>query len=335
MSPSTCGLSRDHFARIQARARAVSFKAGECIFCEGDTADYVYFIETGKVSIYQEKFTVTEEIHTLGPGDCFGEMAVLLYERRTASATAVEDTIVRILAKDEFHELIRIDPEIAAKLNALLAARNEELILRETLISSSGIDGRHLHVSIKGDPSLRETALFRERYESFVDKVLPELAPSLEDLLLRRCVFEIFIGFNSGEIRTASLLNPFTDEIHQVRKLLDPAYLDRHFPTIDYVQKAEIISKLYRCVRADRWFDGLPLHLKKIWSAYYDNWSPVSPDEISKTVSSLPVLRRIQNFYLRNVTISIIRDAIHMQFNCDGTHIVSSDDYTRFLDENL
>jgi hypothetical protein len=52
-------------------------------------------------------------------------------------------------------------------------------------------------------------------------------------------------------------------------------------------------------------------------------------------VFSLPVLRRIQNFYLRNVTISIIRDAIHMQFNCDGTHIVSADDYTRFLEENL
>jgi len=75
--------------------------------------------------------------------------------------------------------------------------------------------------------------------------------------------------------------------------------------------------------------------LKKIWSGYYDNWCQVSPDEISKTVFSLPVLRRIQNFYLRNVTISIIRDAIHMQFNCDGTHIVSADDYTRFLEENL
>jgi hypothetical protein len=35
------------------------------------------------------------------------------------------------------------------------------------------------------------------------------------------------------------------------------------------------------------------------------------------------------------VTISAVRAAIHMQFNCDGTHIVSADDYQRFIEDNL
>ena len=335
MSMSSCGLSRDDFERIQALAVAKAFRAGESIFAEGEHPDYVYFIQSGRVSIFLEKFTVKDEIHTLGPGDCFGEMAVLLDETRNASAEAVEDTSLLILNKDELLDLIRTDPEIAEKLDALLAARNEELILRETLISSSGIDGRHLHVSIKGDPSLRETALFRERYESFVDRVLPRLTPSLEELLLRRSVYQVFIGFNSGEVRTASLLNPFLDEIHQVSKLLDRAYLDRHFPVIDYSRKAEIIGQIFRSVGDSDWFQDLAPPLQKIWDGYYAHWQPVPSEEIAKTIASLPTLRNIENFYLRNVTISVVRAAIHMQFNCDGTHIVSPDDYERFLKDNL
>jgi CRP-like cAMP-binding protein len=332
---STCGISGDDFGKVRARAETKFVKAGESIFCEGDHAEFVYFIDSGKVSIYLQKFTVRDEIHTLGPGDCFGEMAVLLNEKRNASASAVEDTRFLTLSKNAFLDLVRADREIADKISALLAARNEELILRETLISSTGIDGQNLHVSIKGDPSLRETALFRERYESFVDRVLPQLTPRLEELLLTRCVFQIFIGFNSGEIRTASLLNPFADEIHQVDKLLDPAYIDRHFPAIPYEQKTNIIGKFYQGIESEVWFNALPPHLKRVWGGYYQNWSPVPPEQISKVVASLPTLRGIQNFYIRNVTIGMVRDAIHMQFNCDGTHIVSAERYRRFLEDNL
>jgi len=38
---------------------------------------------------------------------------------------------------------------------------------------------------------------------------------------------------------------------------------------------------------------------------------------------------------VRNLSINIVKDAIHMQFNCDGTHIVSTIGYERFLEENV
>lgn len=335
MPINSSGLSGTDLDKIRARAARKDMKAGECVFSEGDEADYIYFIESGRVSIYIEKFTVKEEIHTLGPGDWFGEMAVFLNGKRTASAATVEDTVFSCVAKPEFLDLLRADNEFAANINSLLTKRNEELILRETLISSAGIDGKHLHVSIKGDPSLRETALFRERYESAVDKVLRQLVPRLEELLLRRCVYQIYIGFNSGEIRTVTLLNPFFEEIHQVRKLLDDAYLERHFPAMDYEQKTGAVRQMYRVVQTSAWFDNLPPQLKKIWGGCYESWQPIPITEISGTISRLPILRSIQNYYLRNITISMIRDVIHMQFNCDGTHIVSAEDYQRFLEENL
>jgi CRP-like cAMP-binding protein len=335
MSFTSCNLSSADIEKIRARATRTQLKAGSRVFSEGDEADYIYFIESGKVSIYIDKFAAQEEIHTLGPGDCFGEMAVFLNGKRTASATAIVDTTFMSVAKSDFLDLVQSDREVANSINALLAKRNEELILRETLISGIGIDSKHLHVSIKGDPSMRETALFRERYESVVDKVLPELVPCLEDLLLRRCAYQIFIGFNSGEIRSLSLLNPLCEEIHQVRKLLDEAYIDRHFPVIEYGQKATLIRQLYGVVQNSTWFANLPTQLNTMWNGCYDKWQPISATELANTITRLPTLRSIQNYYLRNVTISIIRDVIHMQFNCDGTHIVSAKDYERFLEENL
>lgn len=72
-----------------------------------------------------------------------------------------------------------------------------------------------------------------------------------------------------------------------------------------------------------------------MWSSYYDGWRPVPLEDLRNTIASLPTLRSIENFYLRNVTISAVHPAIHMQFNCDGTHIVGPKDYERFLQENL
>jgi len=328
-------LSSSDFEQIRPYSVVQEFQAGDCIFSEGDEAEYVYFIESGKVSIFFQKFTATDEIHTLGPGDYFGEMALILGEKRNASAHAVENTSLLSVAKNEFNVILQGNSNIAAQINALVSDRNEELILRETLISSAGLDGKHLHVSIKGDPSLRETALFRERYESVVDKHLPQLVPCLEDLLLNRCAYQVFIGFNSGEIRTTTLLNPFCEEIHQISKLLDESYRHRHFPAIEYGEKAEIIKQIYQNLTKCEWFESLPSHLHRIWGTHYEDWQPVPAEEISKTLSNLPDLRSIQNYYLRNITIGIVRDAIHMQFNCDGTHIVSTSDYQRFLEENL
>ncbi len=96
-----------------------------------------------------------------------------------------------------------------------------------------------------------------------------------------------------------------------------------------------MLKRLYGAVACDPVFANLPDHFKKIFSRYFINWSPVTPVEITNTLSRLTSLRSIPNYYLRNFTISMARDAIRMQFNCDGTHIVSSEDYRRFIEENI
>lgn len=335
IKPGFQDLGDDDFVKIKRLASRKEFKKDSPIFSEGDAADHVYFIESGQVSIFVQKFTSREEIGVLGPGEYFGEMAVFNTKKRTASVAAVTDTCLLCVTKDAFLDLVKTDRTIAEKINKILARRNEELVLMEKLLETTGVKSKNLRVSIKGDPSLRESAFSRERYESVVDKVLPQLAPRLEDLLLNRSVYEIFMHFNSGEVNVASIFDPFNDEIHPASKLVDEAYIDRHFPLITYERKTSMIKRLYNSIAGDPCFSDLPGHLRRLFGDHYASWQPVSAMEISNTLSRLPMLRTIPNFYLRNFTISLAHDGIRMQFNCDGTHIVSAEDYPRFLEENI
>jgi CRP-like cAMP-binding protein len=333
--PTLNEFTSDDFDRIKPLATTRYYDQDEQIFSEGDKADSLYFIESGRVSVRIQKFTSQEEIDTMGPGECFGEMAILSNNRRNASVVALTDANLLRVDKDVFLDLIRSDRVIAEKINHVFAERNDNLALKEKMVDITGLRGKRLHISIKGDQSMRETVFTRERYKSVVDRILPRLQPRLMDLLLNRCIYQIYIGFNNGEVITSSVFNPFGDEIHQAKKLVDESYIDRHFPKVDYEKKKSMLGRLYKTIAEDPVFHGLPDHFHHIFSRLFDNWDPLTPDDITNTLSRLSDLRKIPDYYLRNFTINMARNAIQMQFNCDGTHIVSAEDYQHFIEENL
>jgi len=326
--------SRD-FGIIRSCGTVRHYKADEVVFSEGEPADSVYFIESGEVSIFLHEFTNRVEIGQRGAGSFFGEMAVISQGRRTASVTAMTDTTLIVLDKEHFLKLMASDCNVSEKVNRNIALRTEELTLKENLLATTGIKGNHLQVSIKGDPSMRESAFDRERRESPMDKVLPELIPNLQTLLLERCVSEISLHFNSGEIRLTSIFDPFNYEIHPANKLIDANYLDRHFPVLAYAEKTRLIRHLYDALATEFSNLTLPGYYKDAYKHRYQSWQPLAKEDIVHVIDKLKTLRTIPNFYLRNIGISITRDAIRMQFNCDGTHIVSTGDYDRFLADNL
>ena len=105
----------------------------------------------------------------------------------------------------------------------------------------------------------------RERYESIVDKVLPELIPNLESLLLERCAYRVFVAFNSGEVRVSSIYDPFYEETHTANKLIDTSYIERHFPRVSFEEKTKLIRKIYQFVMKDKGFNHLPMHWKNVY----------------------------------------------------------------------
>jgi CRP-like cAMP-binding protein len=328
-------LTPDDFDKIAATTTGKTYKTGELVFAEGDAADYIYFIRSGRVSVFIQQFTAQEELSVLGPGQYFGEMAVLGKNKRSASVKALTDTEVLRMDQATFLDLCKTDRPFTRKIKAILAKRRDELALKENLIESTGVHGKHLHISIKGDPSLRETAFERERYHSVVDQVLPRLVPRLTDLLINRCAYQIYIHFNSGEIGVTTVFDPFNGGIHPVNKLVDEGYIERHFSRVSYAEKTQMIRRLYTAIAKDSSFGKLPEHFQHRYIDSRKDWQPMSAEQVGIAISRLPDLRKIPDFYLRNFMLSMTRDAIRMQFNCDGTHIVGAEDYLQFLEENL
>lgn len=221
-------------------------------------------------------------------------------------------------------------PNEAASDNEL-----EELVLRECILSATGLDQNSVQIGIKGDPSLRETSLLRKRYESPVDKVIQPLVENLEELLLNRSTYRIFIGFNSGEIRTHSIFDPLRQEIHAAEKLADKDYVDRHYPKISYDDKIQAMRDIYESISATNLFEKMPGYWKSIFIKRHENWDPMTPQEVHNIMSSIKVMRDLPDFYLRNITICIVQNMVRMQFNCDGTQIISAENYQKFLEDNM
>ncbi|NOX09963.1 MAG: cyclic nucleotide-binding domain-containing protein [Gammaproteobacteria bacterium] len=329
-------LSEEDFEKIRLLGSRQSFAKDQVIFAEGDKADYIYFIELGEVSIQIQKFTRQEEVSRLGAGDQFGEMAFFSGDRRSASVIALNDVNLLMVDREAFLNLLKEDRIMAEKVDALIDVRNQDLASKENLFSALDKDGdHHLRIGIKGDPSLRESAFSRERYESVVDGILPLLQANLADLLLNRNACEIMIHFNSGEILIKSIFDPFTHEVHPATKLINRAYIERHFPVVDYEDKEAMIKDLYGVISRDARMKAMPDEFSKPLQFAHDNWASLRPHEIVCTISKLVLLRNIPDFYLRNFTMSMIRDAIRIQFNCDGTHILDAEGYQEFLKQNL
>ena len=95
---------------------------GAHIVEEGESGESLYVIVHGKVGIQHG----AEVLATLGPGEAFGEMAVLDNAPRSASAVALEDTEVLRIGSQEFYEILHEQVEIAVGVIRMLTQRLRE-----------------------------------------------------------------------------------------------------------------------------------------------------------------------------------------------------------------
>ena len=115
---------------VQLRTdRAVSirrehFEAGQAIFREGDHGDWLYIIEDGEVEVRKAISGQGETpIRRLGPGDCFGEIALLGDHVRTASTHSLTSANVLAIDRDACQALLSTLPPLRDFFNRLLEER--------------------------------------------------------------------------------------------------------------------------------------------------------------------------------------------------------------------
>jgi len=117
------GCSKRDLARIASLSNEVEITSGTVLMRQGEIGHEAFVIEEGRA-----RATVRgKKGSTMGPGECFGEMALLHSASRSATVTAETDMKLLVLGSREFSTLLEDIPRVALKVLAAVAER-----LRET-----------------------------------------------------------------------------------------------------------------------------------------------------------------------------------------------------------
>ncbi|EMI40660.1 cyclic nucleotide-binding protein [Rhodopirellula sp. SWK7] len=82
------GMREDALERILHESDDIEKSVGDMFFSQGDTGESLFILESGSVSVLREWEGNQIPLSTLGPGDCFGEMSLIDFQKRSASVVA-------------------------------------------------------------------------------------------------------------------------------------------------------------------------------------------------------------------------------------------------------
>ncbi|WP_439133956.1 cyclic nucleotide-binding domain-containing protein [Pseudomaricurvus sp.] len=110
------GLTESQLYQIFKRLKLVHYQAGETIFEEGDSASYIYIVETGKVDLVFDVGGQPRLKAELVPGTCFGETSVIGIQPHSATTIAMEKTDLLVLSGEALDEMYQSDKELFSML---------------------------------------------------------------------------------------------------------------------------------------------------------------------------------------------------------------------------
>jgi CRP-like cAMP-binding protein len=113
----------------------ISVEAGQFFFREGDPAECMYVLESGRVAVIKDWAGGELVLHHLGQGDCFGEMALLDLFPRSASVRALDTCHAMALTPAHLYRLLQhsaeqfalIQMNIAREMSRRLRESDEQL----------------------------------------------------------------------------------------------------------------------------------------------------------------------------------------------------------------
>lgn len=119
------GLSQDKKSRL--------LKKKDLLFEEGDHPRFLYFVNSGKLKLFKTNEEGKEYIlQIIGKGEFIGQVDILKKQNHQSSASALEETSVSLIPKEDFNTLINQDRDVSAQVIKMIAndvAEKEEQLL--------------------------------------------------------------------------------------------------------------------------------------------------------------------------------------------------------------
>jgi signal transduction histidine kinase len=236
------GLGPEEARVLRAIALEQTFSAGQEIFRESDAGDGLYLVKDGQAEI---SVTVSGGRHVfaeVGPGDFFGEMAVLEDKARSASAVAMKESVVYFIPRAKFLELVERSPTLALALLREISHRLREFngqhlrqVLQAERLAIVGRFARSIVHDLKNPlnvigltaemagmsqapPEVRDQAvntirLQVDRINDLVSEIMDFTQGTSEDLVLPAVSYARFVEQMAEELRAEAALRNVTVEV--------------------------------------------------------------------------------------------------------------------------
>ncbi|CAA9889949.1 Crp/Fnr family transcriptional regulator [Candidatus Methylobacter favarea] len=173
---------------LAAKAKSVKFPKQAVIISEGDESSSLYIILAGKVRVFSSD-EKSKEVTLLiqEAGSCFGELALLGDEPRSASVETLEKTVCGIISKDDFKYWLASHPDVAIGLIRALSEKIRQLTEKVKQMALSNVYERTIKVlqdmaTQEGDifiihnkPTQQELANMVGSSREMINKIMREL----------------------------------------------------------------------------------------------------------------------------------------------------------------
>ncbi len=142
--PVFAGMSPECLMATLATAENYPVKAGEAVFREGDIGSAFYVVISGEVIVQKHKDGDTVELARLGTGQCFGEMALVQSDLRTATVVALSDSVTMRFERERVDAIAESAHVIYRNIARILASRLSEssVMLAELVVQHKAQTGQ-------------------------------------------------------------------------------------------------------------------------------------------------------------------------------------------------
>lgn len=113
------GLNKKDLQFISTMTSEVSVRSGSTLVKQGEPGQEAMVVESGTGVVKRNG----EQIDTIGPGDVFGEMSLIVDQPRNATIEATSDMQVLVMNSREFSSVLSESPEVAVKILKTVVAR--------------------------------------------------------------------------------------------------------------------------------------------------------------------------------------------------------------------
>jgi CRP-like cAMP-binding protein len=117
--PLFARCSRKELAEIAKAADEIEFRPGKELIRQGERGREFFVLVDGSVDVSKDG----RKVNTLGPGDFFGEIALVANTPRTATVTTATDVDLLVVTAQSFRSLLDHQPQLATKVLEALAER--------------------------------------------------------------------------------------------------------------------------------------------------------------------------------------------------------------------